>query len=132
MRHALVLGVLAALLVPAAQASTPPTGFAFGRSGGNIMPFRVVVSNDGKVHVSGAASAKRAMLTSHQLINLNRVATMNMFASLPKATQCKGVLPDVATTFVRVGPTTVRVHGGCLPRYQHVWKALGAAVGLAP
>jgi hypothetical protein len=37
-------------------------------------------------------------------------------------------LPDVAATFVRVGPRTVRVHGTCLAHYQRVWNALARAV----
>jgi len=53
------------------------------------------------------------------------------FMTLPKATNCVGTLPDVASTFVRVGARTVRVHGECVPRYARLWRALTAAVKLS-
>jgi hypothetical protein len=50
------------------------------------------------------------------------------FTTLPLVTNCKGTLPDVAATFIRVGASTVRVHGNCVPRYSRLWKALTSAV----
>jgi hypothetical protein len=130
MQRALVLAVVAAAFVPVAGAS-PKTGFAFGRSGGSIRAFTVAIANDGSVTLYGAATVGRMQLTRLQLANLNRLAVATRFATLPARTLCKNTLPDVATTFIRVGARTVRVHGECVPRYGRLWKALGAAVKLS-
>jgi hypothetical protein len=125
-----------ALLLFAVAAAEPagsavePTGFAFGRLGGNIRPYRVTIANSGVVHTSGPVIVRRMMLTAAQLVSLNRVATETDFEMLPTATNCSSTLPDFASTYVRVGPRTVRVHGSCVPRYARMWKALIAAVRL--
>jgi hypothetical protein len=106
-------------------------GFAFGRVGGNIRPYTVSIANDGVVRVSGAAEVGRMKLELAQLAELNRVASVTRFTALPLMTRCKGSLPDVAATFIRVGARTVRVHGNCVPRYAHLWKALSRAVKLS-
>jgi hypothetical protein len=66
-----------------------------------------------------------------QLVALNRIATETSFTTLPATTNCRGSLPDVATTYVRVGALTVRVHGGCVPRFQRLLKALETSVRLS-
>jgi hypothetical protein len=129
MRHALTALLLAAAVVPAAGAS-PKTGFAFGQTAGNIKPFSVTVAIDGSVSVTGRATVGRKHLTRVQLGELNRLAVTTGFGAMPAFTQCAGSLPDFATSFVRVGPRTVRVRGGCLPAYQRLWKALAADVRL--
>ena len=130
MQRALAAVLAAAALVPAAGASQQ-RGFAFGRSGGNIRPFRVVITTDGGVTVTGAARIGRMHLTRVQLGVVNRIAATGSFGSLPRTTSCAGTLPDVATTFIRVGPRTVTVHGSCVPEFQHLWAALVHAVKLA-
>ena len=132
MRPAFRVAALLALTcaVPAAGA-VQPTGFAFGRLGGNIRPYRVTIANSGVVRVSGAVQVGRTRVTPVQLAALNRIATETRFTMLPAATNCRGSLPDVATTYVRVGARTVRVHGGCVPRYERLLKALKASVQLA-
>jgi hypothetical protein len=124
---AFVLVVLVVGAMPASSA-VQPTGFAFGRLGGNIRPYTVTIANSGVVRTSGAVQVGRKMLTSLQLGGLNRVATETRFVTLPKLTNCRGTLPDVAATYIRVGARTVRVHGACLPRYQRMLKALQASV----
>jgi hypothetical protein len=129
-----VLLLLAVVLVAGAVPASSviqPTGFAFGRLGGNIRPYTVSIANSGVVRTSGAVEVRRRMLTSPQLGGLNRVATETNFVTLPKATNCRGSLPDVASTYIRVGARTVRVHGDCLPRYQRLLKALEASVRIA-
>ena len=128
---AFLLVVLVAGVVPASSA-VQPTGFAFGRFGGNIRPYTVTIANSGVVRTSGAVEVGRRMLTSLQLGGLNRVATETSFVTLPKLTNCRGTLPDVAATFIRVGARTVRVHGACLPRYQRLLRALQASVKIVP
>ncbi|HET6945432.1 MAG TPA: hypothetical protein VFI01_08795 [Gaiellaceae bacterium] len=125
---ALVLAA-AGVLVPTAAASQR-TGFAFGRTGGNIRPFTVVITTEGRVRVSGPVAAGRMHLTRLQLGDLNRLAATGNFGTLPQMTNCSGTLPDVATTFIRVGPRTVRVHGDCVGEYRRLWKALAHAVRL--
>ena len=130
LRHVLTALLLAAAIVPAAGASSK-TGFAFGQAGGNIQPFSIVVAIDGSVSATGRATVGRKHLTRLQLGELNRLAVTTGFGVLPALTLCKGSLPDFATLFVRVGPRTVRVRGGCLPAYQRLWKALANDVRLA-
>jgi hypothetical protein len=122
--------LLALTVVLPAGSATKPTGFAFGRLGGNIRPYTVTIANSGVVHTSGAVTVGRTHLAPVQLAELNRVATETRFTVLPASTMCRGSLPDVATTYVRVGPQTVRVHGACAPRYQRMLKALEASVRL--
>jgi hypothetical protein len=130
MQRALAVGLAATALVPAATASQQQ-GFAFGRSAGNIRPFRVVISTEGTVRLTGPVQIGRMHLTRIQLGELNRLAATGRFGTLPRTTSCPGTLPDVATTFIRVGPRTVSVHGTCLASFQHLWAALAHAVKLS-
>jgi hypothetical protein len=126
----LLLLVLVAGAMPAASA-VQPTGFAFGRTGGNIRPYTVTIANSGVVHTYGPVEIGRRMLTSLQLGGLNRVATETSFVTLPRLTACRGTMPDVASTFIRVGARIVRVHGACLLRYQRLLTALKRSVRLS-
>ena len=123
--------LLAAALAPAAGSSAQ-RGFAFGRTGGNIVPFTVSIDNNGRVRVSGPVAVMRKKLTRLEVADLDRVVATNGFERLKPMNECPDVLPDVASTFVRVGPLRVQVHGGCLARYQHVYNALARAVRLQP
>src|SRR5438552_2593655 len=98
------------LLLAAALAS-PQTGFAFGRVGGNIMPFTVAVSTGGVVMRTGPAPGHTRHLTKEQLAVLNHVVVETSFSKLPAVTACPSTLPDIAAQFIRVGGRTVRVHG---------------------
>jgi len=128
-RTLLTVVMFAAFFAPAAGAA-PKTGFAFGQAGGNIQPFSVVIGIDGSVRITGRATVGLMHLTRVQLGELNRLAVTTDFGALPELTNCKGSLPDFATSFIRVGPRTVRVRGGCMPGYQRLWKALAADVRL--
>jgi hypothetical protein len=129
LRALLALGLAATALASGASASQQ-TGFALGRTGGNIRPFMVSIAADGRVSVSGPVQAGRTKLTRAQLATLTKIAADVHFTTLPKTTTCAGTLPDVASTFVRIGARTVRVHGECVPRYARLWKALVGAVKL--
>lgn len=128
MVKALAVLAAAAALAPAAQASAK-TGFSFGRVGGNIRPYTVAISADGHVRATGV-TVGRTQLSKAQLAKLSTVAAASHFASIAAVTNCPKTNPDVAATFVRVAGRTVRVHGGCVARYQRVWTALTAAVRL--
>jgi hypothetical protein len=123
-----VLFIAAALLVaivPCASARTSAkTGFAFGRDGGNIQPFAVVISVHGDVQTSGPVEAHRRTLTRLQLAELNRLAVTTGFTHLTQRTNCPGTLPDVAATYIRVGARTIHVHGDCVVSYKKLWTAL--------
>jgi hypothetical protein len=126
MTRALAVVLLAGALAPAAGASSK-TGFAFGRTGGNIRPYTVTVSTTGKVTATEVAPEHVASLTKLELANLNRVAYTTQFATLPTFIACPSALPDVAAEFIRVGARTVRSHGACNGRFNRLWRALNAA-----
>ena len=102
----------------------PQTGFAYGRVGGNIMPFTVSISTSGVVTSTGPAPVHLKRLTKQQLALLNRVVVETSFEKLPAVTACQNTLPDIAAQFIRVGRRTVRVHGSCLARFNRLWAAL--------
>jgi hypothetical protein len=125
----IVVAFAAAAAAVAGAAATPQRGFAFGRFGGNIRPYTVTIAAGGAVTVSGPVVAAHR-LTAAQLAALRHLATAERFGALPASTQCSGALPDAASTFIRVGARTVRVHGYCIARYNKLWRALTRAVGL--
>jgi hypothetical protein len=133
MRRAVSLIALLGLagILPAADAAEP-TGFAFGRMGGNIVPYHVTIANSGVVRTFGPVKVGRKLLGAVQLAALNRVATETRFTVLPMTTNCRGTLPDIAGTYIRVGARTVHVHGSCSSRYQRLLKALETSVRLMP
>lgn len=126
----LTLVAVAILLAAAAAASAAPhrSGFAFGRTGGNIRPFTVTIANSGIVTVRGPAQVGRKQLTPVQLGHLNLTAVKVRFSRLPKARSCAGTLPDVAYTFIRVGDRVARLRGACVPGYTRLWNGLTRAV----
>jgi hypothetical protein len=121
----------AAALAVAAAAAASPGGYAFGREGGNILPFTVTVAPDGAVTASGPAKVGRARLTPAQLAKIAGARQTARFATLPSSTLCPGTLPDIAGTWIRAGGRTVHVHGTCSQRFTRVWNALAAAVRLS-
>jgi hypothetical protein len=125
------VALLSALAAAAPAGAAAQRGFAFGRLGGNIVPFTVSIGNDGSVKATGPVKVGRPHLTRLQIANLNRIAATNAFGALAVVTNCPGVLPDIAATFIRIGPRTVRVHGSCVQRYQRVYAALAKAVKLS-
>jgi hypothetical protein len=104
------------------------TGFAFGRSGGNIMPFTISIAASGRVTASGPAPAHVATVSKRRLATLDRAVRAAQFASLPAATNCPGTYPDVAWDVIRVGGRTVRLHGACVTRFTNLWTAMNRAV----
>ncbi len=124
---AVAAALLAALVSSASAGTSGKTGFAFGRDGGNIQPFAVVISVHGDVKTSGAVEVHRRTLTRLQLAELNRLAVTTGFTHLTQRTNCPGTLPDIAATYIRVGARTVHVHGNCVVPYKKLWAALQRA-----
>lgn len=104
------------------------TGFAFGRTGGSIMPFTIAIAANGRVTASGPAPAHTAQVSKLRLANLDRAVRVAHFATMPAATNCPGTLPDIAWQLIRVGGRTVRVHGACVTRFTRLWTAMNRAV----
>lgn len=119
---------LAAMALLAIVTALAQTGFAFGRTGGNIMPFTISIATTGRVTATGAAPAHASMVSKLRLANLNSAVLDAQFETMPLVTNCKGTLPDIASQVVRVGGRTVRVHGGCVARFNRLWTAMNRAV----
>lgn len=129
MRRLLPVALAALALAPAASAGGG--AIAFGRTGGNIVPFRVTISASGVVTASGPVHVARTHLSPAALAALRRAVAKAGVAALPMRTDCPGTLPDVASLYATLGGRTVTVHGGCSPRFARAWRALVAAVGLS-
>jgi hypothetical protein len=120
-----------ALVAAAVLGATP--SFAFGTVGGNIRPLTASIARSGKVVVDGAPTRT---VSRAKLVALGRLAHRQGFFSLPATVTCAGVLPDIASRYVRVtdGSRTwkVTVHGGCNARFNRVYSALARAADLSP
>jgi hypothetical protein len=104
------------------------TGFAFGRTGGNIMPFSIAIAAGGHVTATGPAPEHSTTVSKLRLANLERAALDTKFQTMPTMTLCPGTLPDIAAQYIRVGHRTVRVHGACVARFNRLWAALNRSV----
>jgi hypothetical protein len=119
---------------PAGRQAPPPT-LAFGRKGGNILPFTVRIGNDGRVTASGPVHvAPTATPLSLPLRNgLAKLAQAEGFFTMAPLLSCGRVNPDVAGRFVTVtalGKTrTVTERGSCYPAFEELYAVLSAAVG---
>ena len=98
----------------------------FGISGGNIAPFSVSIQPTGAVTI-------RASLGLHPRRRIAPARLRQLRSEIRRAhlasRRCSGVLPDIASRYIRVGPRTVTVHGGCEPGFNRVWNDLSRAVG---
>ena len=138
MHRLAVLATSALLALPAAGAARTREGpsFAFGRIGGNIVPFRVEIRSDGTLERSGPVRLAHpdARLSAHRLAGLVRFARTQRFWSLPPTVRCRGSLPDFASLFVTIrtaGKTrTVMVRGGCNARFSRVYTGLATAAAV--
>ena len=116
---------MTALVVAAAVAVAP--SFVFGRVGGNVVPLHAQIYPSGRVVVNGQPGRH---LTRTKVIALRRYAAGLGFAKIPRRIECPGVLPDVATLYVKVGAArTAFEHGSCNRRFDRVYAALPKAGG---
>jgi hypothetical protein len=109
--------------VPAAAAAL----FVFGRTGGNIVPETVTITQAGWVEVDRKPTGR--ILRSSTLERLELLARRERFATLPSTVPCTGVLPDVATGFIVYRGHTVREHGGCNARFTTLYNTLWRVTG---
>ncbi len=120
----------------AAGAAAGNPAFAFGRTGGNIMPWAVAVAATGTVTTSGpvdAAVAPRAVPATA----LRRVALLvasQRFNALPQQLRCPGANPDIASRYITVTTAgrsrTVAEQGDCNTRFETLYAALSQAAGV--
>lgn len=102
----------------------------FGIQGGNIRPWTVQIMPDGTVQgqVSYGPTKKSIATPAVTLQGLAALADGEGFFSMAPSTQCSGVLPDIATTFVTMhtlkATKTVRVHGGCNANFNQLVAVL--------
>ena len=116
---------MTALVVAAVLAASP--SFVFGRTGGNVVPLRAQIYSGGRVVVNGRPGHR---LTRAKVTALRRYAAAQGVAQIPRHIECPGVLPDVATLYVKVGRArTAFEHGSCNRRFDRVYAALAKAVG---
>src|SRR5436853_5448945 len=106
MNRIAVLAASALLALPAAGAARTSQGpsFAFGRIGGNIVPFRVEIRADRTLERSGPVRLAHpdARLSAQRLAGLVGFARTQRFWSLPRTIRCRGSLPDFASLFVTI------------------------------
>jgi hypothetical protein len=130
-----VAALLAAILVVLAgcggsAASSGPARFEFGRTGGNIAPFSVVIDKDGTISHSGAVRVAHPGTTANTA-ELLRYAQSHGFWTLPGQTACFSSLPDVASLYVTIHTAArthrVAVRGQCSPRFSRIYSRLAAA-----
>jgi hypothetical protein len=135
----LLAAVTLALAVPLAvlaggsgKRQAAPT-FAFGRTGGNIIPAKVSIGKDGRVTTTGAVKATLTQASLPLRNGLAKLARAEGFFSMPTFTACTGVNPDVASNFVTVAAggksRTVTVHGTCRAAFEELYAVLTASVG---
>jgi hypothetical protein len=131
MRRIIVLAALVAALCAcgASAASTRPQRIVFGMAGGNMFPWQVTIEPTGRVHASGDVRPKRRRLSHAKVVSLSRLVRQG-FASGLKSRLCPGTLPDISSDFIHAAGRTVRVHGGCEPRFHRLWNTLASAVGI--
>lgn len=123
---------LAVLAGGSGTRQSPPT-FAFGRTGGNIVPFKVTIGRDGRVTTTGAGRAALTQASTPLRNGLAKLARAEGFFSLPALIACPGTNPDIAARFVTVsaaGKTrTVTSHGSCKAPFEELYAVLSASVG---
>jgi len=101
---------------------------SFGRTGGNIIPYTVSVSQAGAVTTSGPVTAPKAIPVP-AVNGLLVLARAERFSTLPARIQCAGVHPDVAGTFVSIAGRTVISHGACNRQFNELYAVLRAVAG---
>ena len=112
----------------AASTNATPLRIVFGAGGGNMVPSQVTIEPTGRVHASGSMTPRRRRLSHAKVVSLSRLVRHELPAL--RSRQCAGTLPDIGADFVRAAGRTVRVRGGCEPRFHRLWNTLAHAVDL--
>jgi hypothetical protein len=126
MRAALLLAVVVAVTACGGASAAGHTPIAFGITGGNLAPYHVTIQPNGSVRVRGSQRTSRRQIAPARVRRLRREIERAHLSSR----RCGGVLPDIASRYVRAGGPTVTVHGGCDADFERVWNDLAQALGL--
>lgn len=94
-----------------------------------MVPWQVTIEPTGRVRASGDVRPTRRRLSHARVVTLSRLVRHG-FASGLKSRLCPGTLPDIGSDFIHAAGRTVRVHGGCEPRFHRLWNTLARAVGI--
>lgn len=136
---ALLAAVTVALAVPIAvlaggsgKRAAPPT-FAFGRTGGSIVPAKITIGRDGRVTTTGSIHVTLTQASTPLRNGLGKLAQAEGFFTLPAFINCPGTNPDIASRFVTVNAggkiRTVTSHGSCKTPFEELYAVLFASVG---
>lgn len=127
------LSVPVAVLAGGSAKRQAAPAFAFGRTGGNIVPAKITIGRDGRVTTTGAVKTTLTQASLPLRNGLAKLARAEGFFSMPLFTACPGVNPDVAANFVTVAAggksRTVTVHGTCRAAFGELYAVLTASVG---
>ena len=94
-----------------------------------MAPFQVTIEPTGRVRASGQLEPRRRQLSHAKVVWLSRLVREGFDAGV-KSRLCPGTNPDFSSKFIQAYGRTVRVHGGCEPRFSRLWATLAKAVGL--
>jgi len=115
--------------------AAPPT-FAFGRTGGNIIPVTVTIAANGHVSTTGTQKLGLTQATVALRNGLGKLAKAEGFWTMATFLSCGKINPDIASRFVTVtaaGKTrTVTARGTCFPAFEELYAVLSASVGAGP
>ena len=135
---ALTVALAVPLAVLAGGSSTRqalPT-FAFGRTGGNIIPFTVTIARNGHVSTTGTQKLTLTFATPALRNGLAKLAKAEGFWTEATFLSCGKINPDVAGHFITVtagGKTrTVTERGTCYASFEELYAVLSAATGAGP
>jgi hypothetical protein len=126
---------LAVLAGGSSKRQAPPT-FAFGRTGGNIIPFTVTIGKDGHVSTTGTQKLTLTFATVALRNGLGKLAKAEGFWTEATSLDCGKVLPDIASRFITITAAgksrTVRERGACYPAFEELYAVLSASTGAGP
>jgi hypothetical protein len=133
-RPLVVLGALTLALAacdssPAPKEGKQPLQIAFGVQGGNLAPWKVVITRDGAVDPSGSVKPALTEWSAERHARVSRLVRQ-AFADGLSSRHCPRTLPDVASRFIEAAGRRVTVHGACEPRFESLFEKLSLAVGL--
>lgn len=109
----------------------------FGQEMGNIRPFRVTISPNGAVKLTGPVrtTGTPVGMTRDAISGLVLLAQAEGFRSLPSFTSCPGALPDIATRYIGITTPGWRhrasARGGCLTSLNQLFAVLMATTHAA-
>jgi hypothetical protein len=110
--------------------------FAFGRTGGNIIPFTVTIGKDGHVSTTGTQKLTLTFATVPLRNGLAKLARAEGFFTMPAFQTCGKINPDVAGHFITVnafGKTRmVTQRGTCNAAFEELYAVLSASTGAGP